>query len=76
MIFLTVLPALEVLVDLTLQRFHGCKMTKKGPKTLIKSKGFYSNRTIGHGRFTSLKSYKTSIFKQMRKIFNPKEVNA
>ena len=26
---------------------------------------------MGNGRLTSLKSYKTSIFKQIRKIFNP-----
>ena len=36
----------------------------------------YSIRTISHGRFTSLKSYKRSIFKQIRKIFNPKAINA
>ena len=46
-------------------------MTEKGPKTLIKSQGLYSHRTIGNRRFTSLKCYKTSIFKQMLKIFNP-----
>ena len=51
-------------------------MKEKGPKTLIKSKGLYSNRTIGHGRFTFLKSYKTLIFKQIRKIFNLKAVDA
>ena len=47
----------------------------KGPKTLIKSSGISSNRTIGNGNFTSLKCYKTSIFKQMRKIFNPMAMN-
>ena len=50
-------------------------MTGKRPKTLIKSLGLCSHRTIGHGRFTSLKSYKTSIFKQIRKIFNPMAIN-
>ena len=50
-------------------------MTEKGPKTLIKSQGLYSNPTIGHGRFTSLKSYKTSIFQQIRKIFNPMAID-
>ena len=50
-------------------------MMEKGPKTLIKSQRFYSNRTIGNGCFTSLKSCKTSIFKQIRKIFNPMAVN-
>ena len=42
-------------------------MTEKGPKTLIKS--------FHRGRFTSLKSYKTLIFKQTRKIFNPMPIN-
>ena len=50
-------------------------MTEKGRKTLIKSLGLFSHRTIGNGRFTSLQSYKTSIFKQIRKIFNPMAVN-
>ena len=50
-------------------------MTEKGPKTLIKSQGLYSHRTIDHGSFTSLKSYRTSIFKQIRKIFNSMAIN-
>ena len=50
-------------------------MMEKGPKTLIKSQRFHSNRTIGNGCFTSLKSCKTSIFKQMRKVFNPMAIN-
>ena len=50
-------------------------MTEKGPNTLIKSLGLYSHRTIGNGRFTSLKSYETSIFKQIRKVFNPMAIN-
>ena len=33
------------------------------------SPGLYSYRTIGHGSFTSLKSYK------IRKIFNPMAIN-
>ena len=32
MIFLAVLPALEVYVNSTLLKFHGCKMTEKGLK--------------------------------------------
>ena len=75
-ISLAVLPALEVLVNSTLYKFHGCQMTEKGRKTLIKSYGLYSSRTIGHWRFTSLKSYKTSIFNQIRKIFSPKAIHA
>ena len=31
MIFLAVLPAIEVQVNSTLQKFHGCKMTEKWP---------------------------------------------
>ena len=31
------LPALEVLVNSTLQKFHSCEMTEIGPKTSIKS---------------------------------------
>ena len=50
-------------------------MKEKGPKTLIKSLGLYSHRTIGHGCFTSLKGCKTSIFKQIWKIFNPMAIN-
>ena len=38
MIFLAVLPALEVSVNLTLQKFHGWKMTEKWRKAAIKSK--------------------------------------
>ena len=29
-IFVTVLPALEVLVNLNSEEFHGCRMTEKG----------------------------------------------
>ena len=32
-------------------------MSEKGPKTLIKSYGLSSHRTIGNGPLTSLKSY-------------------
>ena len=35
-IFLAVLSALEVSVNLTSLKFHGCKMIGKMPKTLIK----------------------------------------
>ena len=48
---------------------------EKGPKTLIKLQGLYSQRTIGNGRFTSLKCDKTSIFKQILKIFNLMAIN-
>ena len=50
-------------------------MKEKGSKILIKSLGLYSHRTINNGRFTSLKGYKTSIFKQIRKISNPTAIN-
>ena len=50
-------------------------MTEKGPKTLIKLYGLYSQRTVGNGRFTSLKCDKRSNFKQMIKIFNPMTIN-
>ena len=50
-------------------------MTGKGPTTVTKSLGLYSHRTIGHHRSTSHQSYKTSIFKQIRKIFNPMAIN-
>ena len=30
---------------------------------------------MGNGRYTSLECYKTSIFKQIRKIFNPMAIN-
>ena len=48
---------------------------EKGPKTLIKSSGLYSHRTIGNARFTPRKCYKTSISKQIRKIFNPMAID-
>ena len=38
MIFLVVIPALEVSVNSTLLQSNGCKMTEKGPKTSIKCK--------------------------------------
>ena len=40
-IILAVSRTLEVLVNSTLQTFHGCKMTGKGPKILIKSFLFF-----------------------------------
>ena len=36
-IFVDVSRSLGVLIDSTLQKFHWCKMTAKGPKILIKS---------------------------------------
>ena len=36
LIFLAVIPALEVSVNSTSLKFHGCKMIGKMPKTLIK----------------------------------------
>ena len=48
---------------------------QKGPKKLIKSYGRYSHQTIGHGCFTSLKSYEISTFKEIEKIFDFKANN-
>ena len=50
-------------------------MTEKWPKTLIKLQVLCSQRTMGNGRFTSLKCDKTSTFKQILKIFNPMAIN-
>ena len=36
--FFAILPALEASQKLTLQNFHGCKMTEKLPKTSINCK--------------------------------------
>ena len=48
-----VLPALEVLVNSTLQKFRGCKMIEKGLKRSSNRKD--PHRTVGNGHFTSLK---------------------
>ena len=56
-------------------RIHGCKMTAKGPKTLIKTGGLYSHGTIGNGSFTTLKSYKSYGFKQILWAFNPMTIH-
>ena len=50
-------------------------MTGKGSKTLIKLQEIQSHRTIGKGSFTYHKCYVTSIFKQIRKIFNAMAAN-
>ena len=50
-------------------------MTEKRPKTWIKLQGLSLHRTILNGRFTSLESYKTSIFKLVRWIFSPKAIH-
>ena len=39
MIFLAVVVALELSQNLSLQNFHGCKMTERWPNTSIKLKG-------------------------------------
>ena len=41
-IFFTVLLSLEVVVNLTLRKFHGCKMTEKWPKISIDVLGHFS----------------------------------
>ena len=59
LIFLTVLSALESLVNLTLLKFDGCRTTEKEPKTLIKSLTLSSHRAIRNGRFVALKNHQT-----------------
>ena len=75
MIFLAVLPALEAPQNLTLQKFHGLKMTEKRPKTLFKLYGLSFRRTIRSGRFTSLNGYTISVFKQILKLISPMAIN-
>ena len=49
-------------------------MTEKMPKTSIKLWGLSIHRTIRNGLFTSLKSYKTQISKQILKTCSPKAI--